>query len=47
MSRFILIRVGELYNVNIEFHPKPFDNKPGSGAHVNISTLDMRNEANK
>ena len=47
MSRFILYRVGEMFNANIILHPKPFDDKSGSGAHVNCSTLDMRNEASK
>ena len=36
-----------MFNANISLNPKPFANKSGSGAHINISTLDMRNETNK
>lgn len=42
MSRYILLRVAELYGVNISFDPKPIPNWSGSGCHHNISTKATR-----
>ena len=44
ISRWIMERVGEMYNVHVCWDPKPFKNLNGSGAHTNFSTLSMRNE---
>jgi glutamine synthetase len=45
MSRFILHRVGEMFNSHIDFSPQPIPNKQGfSGGHINVSNVYMRNE---
>lgn len=42
MSRYILLRVAEMYGVNISFDPKPVPTWSGSGCHTNISTKKTR-----
>ncbi|KAH8041554.1 hypothetical protein HPB51_016999 [Rhipicephalus microplus] len=44
ISRYILKRVAEEFDVVISFDPKPFENDAlcGSGGHINFSTKDMR-----
>lgn len=42
ICRYILIKIAEKYDAIITFHPKPFPNFNGSGAHTNFSTREMR-----
>lgn len=42
ISRYILIRTAEKYDVCVSFHPKPFEKLNGSGCHTNFSTKDTR-----
>jgi glutamine synthetase len=50
MSRYILKKIAEQYDMDVTFHPKPI--RPpqfeeywnGSGAHINISTKESRSE---
>lgn len=44
MSKYILNRVAENYNVDISWNPKIYRDCNGSGMHTNFSTKSMRNE---
>lgn len=44
ITRFLLGRLAEQRGLAISYAPKPFDEYNGSGAHINFSTKEMREE---
>lgn len=44
VSRYLLEKVAEQFNVLIDYHPKPTPNINGSGCYINFSTYESRSE---
>ena len=45
MSRYLMIRICEMYGINVTFDPKSMEGDwNGAGAHCNYSTEPMRNK---
>jgi glutamine synthetase len=42
IARYLLERIAEKYDCKINYDPKPYKNKNGSGCHTNFSTRDTR-----
>ena len=42
ISRYILLRIAEKYNLKVIFDPKPYNELNGSGCHINFSTTKTR-----
>ncbi len=43
-ARYLLERIAAIYELDINFHPKPIGTLSGSGMHTNFSTCKMRND---
>lgn len=43
ISRWIMERISEKYNIKVIWDPKPLEKFNGSGCHTNYSTINMRN----
>lgn len=46
ISRYLLQKIAEKYDVTITYEPKPFSHLSGSGCHVNFSTSETRSREN-
>lgn len=44
VARYLLERIAQKHNYRIEYNPKPYPKKSGSGCHVNFSTKETRDE---
>eukprot|EP01017_Pseudomicrothorax_dubius_P035249 TRINITY_DN490_c0_g1_i4.p1 TRINITY_DN490_c0_g1~~TRINITY_DN490_c0_g1_i4.p1 ORF type:complete len:290 (-),score=60.60 TRINITY_DN490_c0_g1_i4:162-1031(-) len=44
LSRYILLRAGEVFDLDVSFEPKPVKGWSGTGGHCNFSTEKMRVE---
>jgi glutamine synthetase len=44
VARFLLEKIAANHGYNVCFDPKPYENRHGSGCHINFSTKDTREE---
>ena len=44
IARYLLSKIAEKYLASIDYRPKPYSDKNGSGCHINFSTESTRNE---